>query len=69
MAFGTVINVIIWLSLAIIWIALAFWPAKVASRKGHSFFGYFLLSLLFWPLALILAYMLKDRTGASYVMR
>ena len=40
----------------IIWIALAFWPARVASRKGHSFIGYFLLSLLFFPLALILAY-------------
>jgi hypothetical protein len=63
-AFGTVINVVIWLSLAMIWIALAFWPAKVASRKGHSFIGYFLLSLLFWPLALILAYMLRDESGA-----
>ena len=40
---------------AVIWIALAFWPARVAGRKGHSFFGFFLLSLLFFPLALILA--------------
>jgi hypothetical protein len=47
---------------AIIWIAIAFWPARVAGRKGHSFFGYFLLSLLFFPLALILAYMANDRT-------
>ncbi len=38
----------------IIWIAIAFWPARVAHRKGHSFFGYFLLSLLFLPLALIM---------------
>ena len=30
----------------IIWIAIAFWPARVAGRKGHSFIGYFLLSLL-----------------------
>jgi len=63
-AFIPIINLIIWLSLAMIWIAIAFWPAKVASRKGHSFIGYFLLSLLFFPLALILAYMLKDRSGA-----
>ena len=35
----------------IIWIAIAFWPARVAGRKGHSFIGYFLLSLLFFPLA------------------
>ncbi len=47
----------------IIWIAIAFWPARVAGRKGHSFFGYFLLSLLFFPLALILAYVVKDRNA------
>jgi hypothetical protein len=62
LSFGTIVNVIIWLSLAMIWIAIAFWPARVASRKGHSFIGYFLLSLLFFPLALILAYMSTDRT-------
>ncbi len=45
----------------IIWIALAFWPARVAGRKGHSFIGFFLLSLLFFPLALILAYVVKPR--------
>jgi len=47
---------------AVIWILLAFWPARVAGRKGHSFFGFFLLSLLFFPLALILAYVADDRT-------
>ncbi len=36
----------------LIWIALAFWPARVAGRKGHSFIGYFILSLFFFPLAL-----------------
>ncbi len=25
----------------VIWIAIAFWPARVARRKGHSFIGYF----------------------------
>ncbi len=49
---------------AIIWILLAFWPARVAGRKGHSFFGYFILSLIFFPLALILAYAVEDRTRA-----
>ena len=47
----------------IIWIAIAFWPARVARRKGHSFVGYFVLSLIFFPLALITAYMVKDRRG------
>jgi len=47
----------------IIWIALAFWPARVARRKGHSFLGYFILSIFFFPLALILAYVVSDRRG------
>ena len=47
----------------IIWIAIAFWPARVADRKGHSFFGYFLLSLFFFPLALIMAYVATDRSS------
>ena len=46
----------------IIWVVIAFWPARVAARKGHSFFGYFLLSLLFFPLAIIMAYAVEDRT-------
>ncbi len=44
----------------IIWVAIAFWPARVAGRKGHSFFGYFLFSLVFFPAALIVAYMVQD---------
>jgi len=47
----------------VIWVALAFWPARVARRKGHSFFGYFVLSLFFFPLALVLAYVVHDRRG------
>ena len=46
----------------IIWIAIAFWPARVAGRKGHSFFGFFLFSLVFFPAALIVAYLVQDRT-------
>ncbi|RPH33172.1 MAG: hypothetical protein EHM90_06485 [Chloroflexi bacterium] len=54
-----------WIIGIVIWVAIAFWPARVADRKGHSFFGYFLLSLLFFPLALIMAYMVSDRTTES----
>ena len=46
----------------IVWILIAFWPARVARRKGHSFVGYFLLSLLFFPLSLVMAYVVKDRS-------
>ena len=51
-----------WVVLVVIWIALAFWPARVAGRKGHSFIGYFIFSLVFFPLALLVAYMVGDRT-------
>jgi hypothetical protein len=44
------------------WIAIAFWPARVAARKGHSFFGCFGFSLIFFPAVLIVAYMVGDRT-------
>lgn len=49
----------------VIWIAIAFWPARVAGRKGHSFFGYFVFSLIFFPAALIVAYMVSDRTAGA----
>ena len=54
--------VIVAIAFLAIWIALAFWPARVARRKGHSFLGCFILSLVFFPLALIAAYMVEDRT-------
>jgi hypothetical protein len=47
--------------LVILWILIAFWPARVAARKGHSFFLYFLFSLVFFPAALIVAYLVNDR--------
>ncbi len=50
----------------IIWIAIAFWPARVANRKGHSFIGYFTFSLIFFPLALITAYLVQDRRQPVY---
>jgi hypothetical protein len=55
-------SVILIVILAIVWIGLAFWPARVAARKGHSFLGYFIFSLFLWPIALITAYVVKDRT-------
>ena len=56
----------LWATLAIVvWIAIAFWPARVAGRKGHSFFGYFIFSLIFFPAALLVAYMVSDRTTAA----
>ena len=56
----------LWTILAlVIWIAIAFWPARVAARKGHSFLGYFIFSLIFFPLALIVAYLVSDRAAPA----
>ena len=57
-------GMLLWWTLAIVvWVAIAFWPARVAARKGHSFLGYFLFSLVFFPAALIVAYMVSDKSG------
>ena len=58
---------ILWYMLVLLfWIAIAFWPARVAARKGHSFIGFLIFSLIFFPAALIVAYLVKDRgTGPS----
>lgn len=60
-----VLSTFYWVIVGIIWLMIAFWPARVAGRKGHSFLGYFVLSLFFFPLALIMAYVVKDRTRQS----
>jgi hypothetical protein len=45
----------------VVWIAIAFWPARVASRKGHSWLLFFVFSLFFFPAAVIVAYVVDDR--------
>ncbi|HSS93433.1 MAG TPA: hypothetical protein VLR46_05505 [Candidatus Dormibacteraeota bacterium] len=48
----------------IILLALAFWPARVAKRKGYSWLLFFIFSLfLFFP-ALIVAYLVPHRGRA-----
>jgi len=61
LALSTVGWVVVVVVFICIWVALAFWPARVAERKGHSFWGYFIFSLFFFPLALIMAYVVEDR--------
>jgi hypothetical protein len=53
-----------WIVCAFVWIVIAFWPARVAGRKGHSFIGYFIFSLFFFPAALIVAYLVRPRVAA-----
>jgi hypothetical protein len=59
---------VIWLAWAglgliglLILLAIAFWPARVARRKGHSFVLFFIFSLFFFPAAVICAYLVRDR--------
>lgn len=49
----------------IILVAIAFWPARVADRKGHSFLGFFIFSLFLFPAAIIVAYLVDDRSGMA----
>ncbi len=50
---------------AIGWIIFAFWPAFVAKRKGYSFVLFFILSLFFFVITLIIAYLLNDKTKTA----
>ena len=50
-----------WILIAIV-DRIAFWPVRVADRNGHSFIGYFIFSLFFFPAALIGAYPAGDCT-------
>jgi uncharacterized membrane protein YhdT len=54
--------VLLSIAFLIVWVLIAFWPARVARRKGHSFILYFIFSLIFFPLALLTAYLVRDRT-------
>jgi hypothetical protein len=62
-AVGWTLSAIVFL---MIWMVIAFWPARVARRKGHSFILYFIFSLIFFPLALLTAYLVHDRTAPAY---
>lgn len=51
----------------IIWVALAFWPAVIARRKGYSFALYFVVSLFFWWITLFVVLSLKDKPTAAAI--
>ena len=50
----------------VIWVAIALRPASVRGRKGQPFFGYSSLSLLFFPLALIMLFLLEIGSVACH---
>ena len=56
---------LLWSVCVVVLVALAFWPARVARRKGHSWLLFFIFSLfLFFP-AVMLAYLVRDRRLAG----
>lgn len=62
---GFTINTIWAVIVLCIWIAIAFWPARVAARKGHSFLLFFIFSLFCFFIALLVAYLMPNRTNRS----
>jgi hypothetical protein len=51
--------------LLFIWIAIAFWPARVAARKGYSFLLFFILSLFCFFLSLLVAYLMPNKAVSA----
>ncbi len=49
----------------ILWVIFAFWPAIVAKRKGYSFLLFFIFSIFLFIIALITAYIVKDKTQTA----
>lgn len=49
----------------VLWIIFAFWPAHIGKSKGYSFIGFFVFSLFFFFISLIVAYLVPDRTKSN----
>jgi competence protein ComGC len=48
------------------WVALAFWPATLAKKKGYSFILFLLIAIVIsWLLALIITLFLKDKNETA----
>ena len=59
---GYTVSVFMFILGIVLWIALALLPATIAKNKGHSFLGWFIVSLFFWWITLFIAIFMKDRT-------
>lgn len=45
------------------WLVVAFWPARVAQRKGYSFWIFFLISIPFFFITLFVAYLMPPKSA------
>jgi hypothetical protein len=62
---GFTLSVIWFMFLAAIWIAIALIPASIARSKGHSFWGWFFVSIFFWWITLFITLFMHDRHTPS----
>jgi hypothetical protein len=58
---GFTFGVFWFMFVVVIWILLALLPATIAGNKGHSFLGWFILSLFFWWITLFVALFMPNR--------
>lgn len=50
----------------IAWIIIAIWPARIASKKGHSFLLWFIVSIFFWWITLFwVSFGLNDKNKTA----
>ena len=49
----------------IIFVLIAFWPARIAASKGRSFILWWLISIPFWWITLFVTLAMKDDTKAN----
>lgn len=59
--FGATLSFMWFMFLAFVWLILALLPANIARSKGHSFWGWFALSLFFWWITLFVTLFMPDR--------
>ena len=58
--FESILFIVFAIAAIVIGIYLLFLPAIIADRKGSSFWGFFLISLFTWPIALIWAWLILE---------
>ena len=62
---GYTLSLIWFIFLVFVWIALALLPANIARSKGHSFWGWFFVSLFFWWITLFITLFMHDKSNPS----
>jgi hypothetical protein len=54
---------LVWLIFVVVLFAIAYLPAWLAGNKGYSRLLFFVFGLILWPVAVIVALVIKDRGG------